>query len=308
MPAALLRRAVALSLLALLAPALPTVAAPAPAPGAAAVRSTSLLPGPVRLESGIRLVGVTWSHGAPEVTLRWRTAAGWGPWLEAHDDSATPSAVERRGAVAGTEPLWRPRGADLVQVRLRGTARGARLVLVGDGGSAPRQRQQQQQQTAYAERRDPVGLLGDVGLRADWGADESMRDGAPSYAERVHAVVVHHTVQTNDYTEADVPAMIRADYAYHVRSRGWTDLGYNLLVDRFGRIWEGRAGGIGSAVIGSHAQGFNTGTLGVAYLGDASSATPPLAVVRALGKVAAYAAVTWRFDPAGSVVLTSRGS
>ncbi|HVE74992.1 MAG TPA: hypothetical protein VNA30_07930, partial [Mycobacteriales bacterium] len=47
---------------------------------------------------------------------------------------------------------------------------------------------------------------------------------------------------------------------------------------------------------------------GVAYLGDASSATPPLAVVRALGKVAAYAAVTWRFDPAGSVVLTSRGS
>ena len=64
--------------------------------------------------------------------------------------------------------------------------------------------------------------------------------------------------------------MIRADYAYHVRGRGWSDLGYNLLVDRFGRVWEGRHGGLGRATIGAHAQGFNTGTLGVSMLGDAT--------------------------------------
>jgi hypothetical protein len=124
----------------------------------------------------------------------------------------------------------------------------------------------------------------------------------------VDAVVVHHTVQGNDYSEADVPALIRADYAYHVRARGWGDLGYNLLVDRFGRVWEGRYGGLGRATIGAHAQGFNTRTVGVALLGDMTHATPGPEVISALGRVAAYAGATWRFDPTATAVLTSRGS
>jgi hypothetical protein len=59
----------------------------------------------------------------------------------------------------------------------------------------------------------------------------------------VRAVVLHHTASSNDYGPADVPALLRGFYAYHVRSRGWSDVGYNVLVDRFGTAWEGRAGG-----------------------------------------------------------------
>ena len=48
----------------------------------------------------------------------------------------------------------------------------------------------------------------------------------------------------------EVPGIIRGIYAYHTRSKGWSDIGYNFLVDRFGRIWEGRYGGVDRPVVG----------------------------------------------------------
>jgi hypothetical protein len=52
------------------------------------------------------------------------------------------------------------------------------------------------------------------------------------------------------------------------QTRGWGDIGYNVIVDKFGRIFEGRYGGLSSTVIGAHAGGFNTGTFGVSMLGN----------------------------------------
>ena len=299
----MLRRTAILLAAVLVAPAVPSLAGgPAAAVVEPVVRIAQLpADGLHRLADGERLVGVTWSAGAPTVETRWRTPSGWTAWDEAHDDSDVPELVERAGAVRGTEPVWRPPGADLVQVRIDGVARGLRLVSVRDGVV-------RRTRGAVAHAGSGRALLGDVGSRADWGADESIRDRDVDYADRVDAVVVHHTVQANDYSPADVPALIRADYAYHVKARRWGDLGYNLLVDRFGKVWEGRAGGLGRAVVGAHAQGFNTRTLGVALLGDMSTEQPPTEVVKALARVAAYAGATWRFDPRETVTLTSRGS
>jgi hypothetical protein len=300
------RRLVVVLALALASPVLPVFATPLPDVVEAAVRTVPLGLGETvqELAVGEQLVGVTWDAGAPSVQVRWRTADGWTAWEEAEPDQAVDEQ-ERAGTRPGTEPVWRPRGADLVAVRVEGTARGLELVGVGDGDvraggvtfGLP---------TADAAVHLP--LLGPVRNRADWGADERMRRGAPAYASTVSAVVVHHTAGGNDYGPADVPARLRADYAYHVRSRGWSDLGYNLVVDRFGRLWEGRAGGIGRAVVGTHAQGFNTGTLGVSVMGDYTRAPADAAVVDALARVAAFAGRTWRFDPAGWVNLRSGGS
>ena len=33
-----------------------------------------------------------------------------------------------------------------------------------------------------------------------------------------------------------MPALLRGIYAYHTQSRGWSDIGYNFLVDRFGTV------------------------------------------------------------------------
>jgi uncharacterized protein with LGFP repeats len=95
------------------------------------------------------------------------------------------------------------------------------------------------------------------------GAVESIRWAAPEYSSTVKAAVIHHTGQTNRYAPSESAALIRADYLYHVRTRGWNDIGYNFLVDRYGRVFEGRYGGVTRAVLGAHAGGFNTYTTGV---------------------------------------------
>jgi hypothetical protein len=119
--------------------------------------------------------------------------------------------------------------------------------------------------------------------RAQWGADEKIREQtAPSYAE-VHGGFVHHTVNANDYTAAEVPGIIRSIYAYHVRSRGWRDIGYNFLIDRFGRIWEGRYGGVDRPVVGAHTENYNDYGFGVSAIGNFETAKPTSALIQAEG-------------------------
>ena len=82
---------------------------------------------------------------------------------------------------------------------------------------------------------------------------------------------VHHTVSLNTYTKAESPAVVRGIQRYHQSSNGWSDIGYNFLVDRFGQVFEGRAGGIDRAVIGAQAQGWNSVSTGIASVGTHTS-------------------------------------
>ena len=89
----------------------------------------------------------------------------------------------------------------------------------------------------------------------------------------VRVAFVHHTVNPNGYSSSEVPAMLRAIWAYHVHANGWRDIGYNFVIDSFGRTFEARAGGIDEPVVGAQAGGYNLASTGVAVLGD-FSATP----------------------------------
>jgi hypothetical protein len=124
--------------------------------------------------------------------------------------------------------------------------------------------------------------------RAQWGADERLRDrGSLGYFE-VHAGFVHHTVNANGYTRSQVPSIIRGIYAYHTRGRGWSDVGYNFLVDRFGRIWEGRYGGVDRPVVGAHTLGYNEHAFAMSAIGNFETARPSRAMLNAYARLFAW--------------------
>src|SRR5690349_11931997 len=124
--------------------------------------------------------------------------------------------------------------------------------------------------------------------RAQWGANESLRDKSSLHYGTIKTGFIHHTVNANDYTEEQVPALIRGIYAYHTQSRGWSDIGYNFLVDRFGRIWEGRYGGVDRAVVGAHTLGYNEVSFAMSAIGNFDIAEPPQAVLDAYARLFAW--------------------
>lgn len=210
--------------------------------------------------------------------------AAWGDWHAADvvsGEAPDPGSAEGRAAAepAGkrfTQPVWVGE-ADHLQLRVAGAspervdahlidslgqnrgvgervsaAVGSVTAAVADLGEA-----------AVADVDRP-----DIVTRGEWGADESLRSSSPDYAEDVEAGVLHHTVTGNGYSRSEAPAVVRSIYHYHTQTRGWSDIGYNFLIDRFGRIYQGRAGGVTEPVIGAHAAGYNAGTAGVAFMGN----------------------------------------
>ena len=117
--------------------------------------------------------------------------------------------------------------------------------------------------------------------RQDWAADESMMKWSPQYQKQHTKAVIHHTV--TDDGGSNVAATIRSIYYFHAVTRGWGDIGYNYLVDKFGNIWTGRQGG--DHVIGGHAYGWNDGAFGVAAIGDYTTTAPSSALQGAIANV-----------------------
>ncbi len=272
---------------------------------------------------GYGAVGVTWSSEERldddqiSVEVRTRKAGVWSQWttVEYHEEHGPdPESAEGQQARPGTDALL-VGAVDEVQARAT-TAEGVaspadlRLAVVAPGDSRATETEAPAIDTAKLRQDEGEGQgegavlpsdEGDLALqatttvtekpqifsRAQWGANEKMRDGSPSYYE-VHAGFVHHTVNANNYSKDDVPAIIRSIYAYHTRSRGWSDIGYNFLVDRFGRIWEGRYGGVDLPVVGAHTLNYNNYAFAMSAIGNFDITKPPGVMVKAYGKLMAW--------------------
>ncbi len=127
-----------------------------------------------------------------------------------------------------------------------------------------------------------------IASRKAWGANERLRNGSPSYAPKVKAAIIHHTAGSNNYSSGDVPGIIRGIYTFHTKGRGWADVGYNVLVDKYGRMWQGRAGDINRPVVGAHAVGYNTGTFGISVMGDYDKKAPSAEALNAVEHAIAW--------------------
>ncbi|MFB7218942.1 FG-GAP-like repeat-containing protein [Streptomyces sp. NPDC056227] len=140
--------------------------------------------------------------------------------------------------------------------------------------------------------------------RAQWGADESLVEDQPEYIDKVQAVFIHHTVDTNNYSCGDSAAMVRAIMTYHVKTDGWNDIGYNFLVDKCGQIFEGRAGGADLPVKGAHTYGFNSYSTGISLLGNFETGKPTPAALQSAARIAAWKLGQYGVSPTAKVTLT----
>ncbi|MBU2664239.1 N-acetylmuramoyl-L-alanine amidase [Actinoplanes bogorensis] len=140
--------------------------------------------------------------------------------------------------------------------------------------------------------------------RAGWRADEKLVKAPPAIAkDGVKMVFVHHT---------GVKAVPCAQSASQIRSimandidDGFDDLGYNFVVDSCGTVFEGRAGGTTTAVVGAHVAGFNTGSVGIALLGDYTSIRPTQAALTKIAQLAAARLGAYGNDASTSVEMTA---
>ncbi len=157
------------------------------------------------------------------------------------------------------------------------------------------------------EAATPPGVPPAIISRAQWGADESQVCGKPVYDNGIRAGVVHHTAGSNDYSPEDSAGIVRSIFEYHTRTLGWCDIAYNALVDKYGQVFEGRAGGMDRPVEGAHTGGFNPDTWGVAMLGNFDDVPPTPIQLRTTGRLLGWRLGLDHVDPLGSVALTSTG-
>ncbi|MFD6167188.1 DUF4214 domain-containing protein [Oerskovia sp. NPDC060287] len=279
---------------------------------------------------GFQTVAVSWTgepgSDAPALQVRTRAGEEWSDWsdLETSDDgpdAGTADALQEQRS--GTDALWVGE-ADAVQLGVVGQdalPADLRLSLISspesgdetgaaDASGASSTQKAVIEDAAYRGTAPRTVLAAapavNVITRAQWGARAEAC--TPDVAQRLVAAVVHHTAGSNNYsTAAQAMQMIRNDQAYHIGTRGWCDLGYNFVVDKWGNIYEGRAGSLERPVIGVHAGGFNTSTVGISMLGDYSTVTPSAATVDAVSRLASIRLAAYGINPQGSVSYTTGG-
>jgi hypothetical protein len=241
------------------------------------------------------LVGLRWRGRAePAIRLRVRRPAGaWSRWqkLAAHGEH-NPDRRTGEPIVSSSEPLWVGSGRG-VQYRLSRPVKGLRLHFVNVASELHRARAAQVAPPAVVSRRE-------------WGASKCRPREAPSYGA-VEAVHVHHTVSLNDYTPEEGPAIVLSVCRYHRNSNGWNDIGYNALVDKYGVLYEGRAGGLDKPVVGAQAQGFNSQTAGIASIGDHTTEPATPEAISALASYLRWKLTVHGLPLTGTVTLRSTG-
>lgn len=166
---------------------------------------------------------------APYGEARFRVGGRWTDWQTLDQDGA-----QAAGQFTGS--LVSVAGADAYQVRNVPTwGRNWRAAAINTGsgttGSSPLP-------SAHAAT---AGCMS----RADWGADETISGWSHGDVQTFapdQVVTVHHTAGSNDLSQ-DYAATVRAIYVYHVQSNGWSDIGYQYLIDGNGVVYEGRNSG-----------------------------------------------------------------
>jgi hypothetical protein len=267
-------------------------------------RTTAVLRAPRRFD----LLGVRGGGAVLEVRVR-PAGQAWSPWVPLgaghhhRPDTGT-------GAHA-SDPVWAG-GADELQLRAARRPSGPLRVhfVAVPAGAKLRGARASSRVVAHAAGRTvhaaQAGAPPVMVPRAAWGGDGVKPRAAPDYGD-VQVAFVHHTVSANDYAPEDSAGIVLAMAKYHRDTNGWNDLGYNFVVDKYGQIFEGRAGGVDQAIVGAQAQGYNSHSTGIANIGTFSEAGQTEAALDAMARLIAWKLPLHGAPVTGQVVLASGG-
>lgn len=276
------------------------------------VESPTALSDPIPLDpSAPYVAGVTWDGEADlRADARYFRDGGWHGWQELAVDDLTgdrPGTAERRG----TEPFI-VTGVDAIQVRAYVTGDtpagltvrlyssavqdADTLAAMPDPGSIGFSRTSPQASSLPLEETmntppspEPERLVDNpqpvIHSRAEWKAD------VPTTwfeSTTVQGAGVHHSAGTNDYRRSEVPSILRSIQDLHMEGRDFWDIAYNFLIDRYGGIWEGRAGGVEQVSRGAHSHSFNPIVTGVCIMGNFQEEPVPTAALNSLVTLLAW--------------------
>ncbi|MCI9888085.1 N-acetylmuramoyl-L-alanine amidase [Micrococcales bacterium 31B] len=223
------------------------------------------------------LVAATWTGAKPDlVAMRSQNPDGsWSEWLPLANVAGPDTKP-----VNGTEPAWI---GDAQAVDIRALRNGKdvtdsiSLVTIHSPETADDGVVQATAASTQAAYDMPAVIS-----RASWGCDESLRSWSPTYGSTNQLVALHHAEGTNSYTSSQAASQVRGIYYYHAVTLGWGDIGYNVVADKYGNLYEGRYGGLNRNPNGGHAYGFNSNTAGVCMLGSFTSISPSDAMIASI--------------------------
>ncbi|XP_017005512.2 peptidoglycan-recognition protein LC isoform X3 [Drosophila takahashii] len=86
----------------------------------------------------------------------------------------------------------------------------------------------------------------------------------------INRVVISHTAAEGCESREVCSARVNVVQSFHMDSWDWDHIGYNFLVGGDGRVYEGR----GWDYVGAHTKGYNTGSVGISFIGTFTKRKP----------------------------------
>ncbi len=150
--------------------------------------------------------------------------------------------------------------------------------------------------------------------RSDWWgslpADElyypnGTNSKTPSYNSNTTHAFIHHGASTNSYT--DGAAVVRSYWNFHVNSRGWKDIGYTYLVDKFGNLYMGRYNPDwpNRDILGAHTGVANPNSFAICAIGDYATTSLSSSALQSIENLLAYKCDLRTMNPVGTGFIHS---
>ncbi|KAK4875989.1 hypothetical protein RN001_012411 [Aquatica leii] len=109
---------------------------------------------------------------------------------------------------------------------------------------------------------DYPAVCPEIVSKNEWGARGALKVEYSVYP--LDYVIIHHTVTPECHDLLRCSDLLKSMQNYHMDSHKFHDIGYNFVIGGDGKVYEGR----GWHKVGAHTKGYNTRSLGIAFIGN----------------------------------------